>query len=578
MKIKRLLSVYIGITISASVVQAQSDLVTFTGLGRVYINSNALRGAGVEGDTTSKKRATNGYTLFDLGINVSPNENLKASVILRARNNFGGFYGDGSSLNIRQFRVEGLLGKILKYQIGDVDLGLTPYTLYNFEEIYHDYESDLFKIRRDIVAYENFNFGNRWRLQGLDAKTTLKFANVIDKLRLNAFGTRIKRANYATFEPDRLLYGGRAQVVQSKYFEVGGNVTGISDVAGTVRDSVMQFSNLVYTGDFKASYELEKVEFNVFGELGASNTSFKNEKQKYSASQDDYFYDGGARVKIKPAAWTVGVEASYREVGAQFLSPGAQTRRINDYAQSALFDKYNNLQYDRRQTLYDRYTNEGLYNQSIRAGLMNFLPEYNNITPYGTATPNRKGVTAKVSLKDEEKIIQIDGTYEMVTEVIGEGTPDLRDFTGIRGGLQLAANKLFKFKRSLVLTAGGRTEKTSRAGMLGVDLNSTLIDYGITVEVFKSFDLIGGYKALTAKGNEYLTYRDPYTGAPTGFNDYHVNSTENIVGAGARYRFNNRSFFTVNYQWLTYENKIVEGDNSRNYNLDELFFNYTLIF
>lgn len=578
MKIKRLLSVCIGITISASFTQAQSDLVTFTGLGRVYINSNALKGPGVQGDTTSSKRATNGYTLFDLGINVSPNEVLKASVILRARNNFGGFYGDGSSLNIRQFRVEGLLGKIVKYQIGDIDLGLTPYTLYNFEEIYHDYESDLFKIRRDIVAYENFNFGNKWRLQGLDAKTTLKFANGIDKLRLNAFGTRIKRANYATFEPDRLLYGGRVQVVQSKFFEIGGNVTGISDVAGTVRDSLLQFNNMVYTGDLKAAYELEKVEFNVFGELGASNTSFKNEKMKVNQSQDDFFYDGGARVKVKPAAWTVGVEASYREVGAQFSSPSAQTRRINDFAQSSLFTKYHNLEYDRRQTLYDRYTNEGLYNQSIRAGLMNFLPEYNNITPYGTATPNRKGLTAKVSLKDEEKILQLDGTYEMVTEVIGEGTTELRDFTGIRGGLQFAANKLLKFKRSLVLTAGGRTEKTARAGSLGVDLNSTLLDVGLTVEVLKSVDLIGGYKALNAKGNEYLTYRDPYTGAPTGFNDYHVNSSENIFGAGARYRFNNRAFFTVNYQVLQYKNAVVDGDDSRDYNLDELFFNYTLIF
>jgi hypothetical protein len=574
MKITKLLAISIGL-VASSTAYSQSDLVNFSGLGRVNVENDKITGEGVKNDTTSIKRATGGYTLFDLGINVSPNELVKASVILRARNTFGGFYGDGASLQIRQFRVEGLLGKIVKYQVGDIDLGLTPYTLHNFEEVYHDYESDLFKIRRDIVSYENFNFGNKWRLQGLDAKTTLKFAKIIDKLKLNAFGTRVKQGNFATNEPDRLLYGGRVHVIQSKYFEIAGNLTGLSDVAGTVRDSIFQYDNLVATTDLKGNYEIGKFEIKAFAELGSSNYSFKNIKKKKEFKYDDYFYDGGLGVLYKPNTFTIGLEGSYREVGALFSSPGAQTRRINDINQVELFKSYNNLSQIREATLFDRYTTEGLYNQSIRPVLGTFLPEYNNLTPYGAATPNRKGLTVKVNLKEKEKIVSADFATEMLTEVLGEGTKELRTFMGMRGGVLLNVNKLVKFKKSIVLSGGYRNEQTTRAGDAKVDLSSTIIDAGLTVEVLKGFDLIGGYKAISASGNEYTTTRNQDSGLSTGYLNRSINKNEGVVTGGFRYRFNNKTFFTVNYQKLAYRNEKIKGIN---YNIDQLFFNYTLVF
>lgn len=575
MKITKLLAISIGLLASSTISYAQSDLVNFTGLGRVYVTNDKLSGEGVNGDTTSKKRATNGYTLFDLGVNVSPNELVKASVILRAKNNFGGFYGDGSSLNIRQFRVEGNVSNKVKYQIGDIDLGLTPYTLHNFQEVYQDYEADVFKIRRDIVSYENFNFGNKWRLQGMDGKTTLKFGKFIDKLRINAFATRVKRANFAFNDPDRLFYGGRVQVVQSKYFEIGGNLTGMSDLAGTVRDTLFQYDNLVTTTDMKANYDFGKLELSLFAELGSSNYSYKRMKKNIEYKYDDYFYDGGLGAVYKPGNFIVGFQGSYREVGAQFSSPGAQTRRINDFAQSSLFDVYKNGAQVRTQTLFDRYSNEQLYNQSLKTVLMPYLPEYNNLTPYGSATPNRKGVTAKVTLKENERLIQADFTTEMLTEVLGEGTKELRSYTGMRGGLLLNANKLLKFKKAIVLSAGYRNENTTRAGDLKVDLKSTIIDAGLTIEVLKSFDLMAGYKSIDAKGNEFLAYRNQNSGLISDFYNYNVDVNEGIVSFGGRYRFNNRTFFTINYQQLAYQNEVRKGIN---YNIDQLFFNYTLVF
>lgn len=588
MKITKLLAISIGLVASGTA-YSQSDLVNFSGLGRVNVENDKITGEGVKNDTMSIKRATGGYTLFDLGVNVNPNELLKASVVLRARNTFGGFYGDGASLQIRQFRVEGLLGKIVKYQVGDIDLGLTPYTLHNFEEVYHDYESDLFKMRRDIVSYENFNFGNKWRLQGLDAKTTLKFAKFIDKLKLNAFGTRVKQGNFATNEPDRLLYGGRVHVIQSKYFEIAGNLTGLSDVAGTVRDSVFQYDNLVATTDIKGNYEIGKFEIKAFAELGSSNYSFKNIKKKKEYAYDDYFYDGGLGVAYKPSSFTVGLEGSYREVGALFSSPGAQTRRVNDVViindvnplantvndKNLLFPVYNNLTQVREQTMFDRYTNEGLYNQSIRPVLGAFLPEYNNLTPYGAATPNRKGLTVKLNLKEKEKIVAADFATEMLTEVLGEGTKELRTFMGMRGGVLVNVNKLVKFKKSIVISGGYRGEQTKRAGDASVDLSSTIIDGGLTVEVLKGFDLIGGYKSITASGNEFIANRNQDSGLTFAYLNRSIDKNEGVVTGGFRYRFNNKTFFTVNYQKLAYRNEKIKGIN---YNIDQLFFNYTLVF
>ena len=165
----------------------------------------------------------------------------------------------------------------------------------------------------------------------------------------------------------------------------------------------------------------------------------------------------------------------------------------------------------------------------------------------------------------------------MLSEILGEGTSELRSFTGLRGGVQINFDKILKFKKILALTAGYRTESTTRSDSLPVNLTSTIIDAGLTIEVLKNVDLMGGYKAFTGNGNEYVAYRNPYTGLITDFYNYQVNSTEDIISFGLRYRFSNRSFFTGNYQTITYKNNLETSVN-QNYNIGQLFLNYTLVF
>ena len=103
----------------------------FFGLGRAVVSNETL----VDTTSTDKNATTNGYTLFDLGVQMERGDVFRAHAILRVRNEFGGFYGDGVSFDFRELRIEGLISKKIKYEIGDLDVSLTPYTIHNFEPV-----------------------------------------------------------------------------------------------------------------------------------------------------------------------------------------------------------------------------------------------------------------------------------------------------------------------------------------------------------------------------------------------------------------------------------------------------------
>ena len=51
--------------------------------------------------------------------------------MFRIRNELGGFWGGGVSFNVRQLTLKGVAGNKVKYEVGDIDLKMTPYTLFN---------------------------------------------------------------------------------------------------------------------------------------------------------------------------------------------------------------------------------------------------------------------------------------------------------------------------------------------------------------------------------------------------------------------------------------------------------------
>lgn len=584
---------------------SNAQVVYWNGLGRALVTGSYLNGDVLQKysdnsdpanpinqrrDTTSARKSTDGYTIFDLGVNAQPNETLRASATLRLSNSFGGFYGDGSQFIFRQLRLDGIIGKKVKYEIGDIDLSLSKYTLFNSNEIYNDYESDILAQRRSVVEYENFNFGNKWRLQGAHLETSLRFTSGIEKVGLRFFATRNRRYT-PSVTPDRYMIGGRVDLVQSRSIQIGGNYVYLFDAAGTVTSPGLTNQNQVLTGDWKLNHFTDKVDYSFYGEAGKSYNTY-SVTEKDTIKTDDFFYDLGVSAKYKPLL--VKVFANYRNVGADFFSSGAQTRRINDFGYGGpngantlgLFDQLDNNKSQRGAeamggaTLLDYVSDQNLRNLNLKNILMAYNPAYNNITPYGQATANRKGLTFGASIGNDEKLVKADVVLDLLSEVATVGdsvTNKLRNFTGVKGGTMLNLHKLLRYEKNVILTLGARYEQTKRDGAAPVDLTSTLIDLGLTVEVVKHLDLIGGLKTINAKGNEFLYTRNVYNQIEKDqpYTNFNLDQSQLLYSFGARYRFSKNTYFTVNG---VSQNVKFDEASYRNYKINQIFFNYTMIF
>ncbi len=589
--------VLVAITAGTMIV-SQAQVVYWNGLGRAlvtgsYLNGNVLNAdtdAGQAKDLTSARKSTDGYTIFDLGVNAQPNETLRASATLRLQNSFGGFYGDGSQFIFRQTKLDGLISKKVFYEIGDIDLELSKYTLTNFSEIYNDYESDLLTERRSVVEYENFNHANKWRLQGAHVQTNLRFTHGIEKLGLRFFATRNRRYTQSV-TPDRFMIGGRAEIVQSRMFQLGGNYVYLFDAAGTVTSPGLTNQNQILTADWKVNHFTDKIDYSFYGETGFGTNKYSMNEMD-SVNTEDYFYDLGISVKYKPLL--LKVYANYRNVGADFFSSGAQTRRIYDYGYGSasgpnslsMFSELDNNTSQRADvsmngaTMLDYVSDQNLRNLNLQNTLMLFNPAYNNLTPYGQATANRKGLTFGSSIGNNEKLVKADVIVDLLSEVATMGdsvTNALRQFLGVKGGTMFNAHKLLRFEKQIVFTLGARYEKTTRDGSAPVNLESTLVDLGLSVEVVKQLYLLGGVKTIQAKGNEFIYTRNEYNQIETTnpFTNYDLNQSQMLYTFGARYKFSKNTYFTV----TGVSQNVKFADRAyRNYKINQVYFNYTMVF
>jgi hypothetical protein len=547
----------------------------FTGYGRALVGKSMYdKTSAFQQNDTSSKQALDGNFVFDLGANINPNEQLKANAVLRFYNAFGNFYGSGSLMEFRQVQIQGLLAKKVLYNIGDIDLGMTKYTLFNSSEpTSSEFEGEAFKIRRGIVSYENFNNGNKWRLQGIQAGTTIKFNKIIQDIGISAFGTRTIASNFLN-TPDRIFYGGTVKIKQSKYLEIGGNIAGISDVAGTVRDTLVFYKNTVLTGDYKISLSSRTFNFTTYGEVGRSfydlNVLASNERVKTF----DGFFDVGAGASHRYIP--VSLNVAYRLVGPDFSSPGAQTMRVLDYQNPSLLPEGGDSTgtFIRNQNVFDRMSDLNLYNRTLSTTLMYFNPIYNNSNPYGYATPNRKGFTIDLKYGNKDSVLYVNITTQLLSEVLGTGISDKRKFMLINPGATFNLNRLLGYRKLMAISGALRYEKTDGSEAASINFTSTMIDGSVAVETFKGLDVIGGIKYLTAKGNEFIFIRD-------GFNriyDYvpfTANVNQNVYSGGIRYRFTNYIFLAANVFLVDNVNKETP---LANYKMNQYFFSYVMRF
>ena len=542
---------------------AQNTKYSLNGLGRSIITNNSLGGNIVEENDNNQKYAVTGYNLFDLQSTLDVDSTFYAKAILRTRSPFGTAFGSKTTFEFRQFSMGGSL-EGFEYELGDIRVEMTPFTVYNSDLAETGYESVLFSDRKSILEYENFNLGNSWLLQGLAGQHAWDFGKD-NGIGIYAFTARTASTNEYT-EPDRLMSGGRLEYGVNKHIKIGINDVYMYDIAVNAAEYDQNIN--VLTGDFKYAKETDKSKLMLRAEGGFSSFTFSETATKTDSSYSDITVDVDVDYGMKKSKISLG--ADFRMVGAAFTSPAAQSRRFVPGANPLLFGTVNDQL--RTSTYFDQFTDEGVYNNKVSPVLMEYRQYFNSIAPYGKATPNRMVFGLNLASDTTSKNVDAGLSLNYGSELIGEGgadQEDLRTFLMAKGGANVHLGNLLGENRLIDINAGVRFENTSRAGLAEVALTSLLLDAGFALEILNKVDLLGGFKTFSANGNEFIANRDGFN-LINSFSDYTIDVNETIISAGLRLRFSKRQHFNVNYNMSA----LTDNDADKTIQINQLFVHY----
>lgn len=547
------------ILLSTSLMQiarAQDDKkVSFTGAARGLYYGDKLQQDSTIADSTTIPKLNSGHVMVDLGVNIRPNKNTEILGMVRVRNDYGGFWGSGVTFDVRQLCVKGVIGGIVKYQLGDFNYRMSRYTMWNYDQEAISRTPAIFQQQTDQLNYDHFyNNDNSWRQQGASAGFVLVFKKFVKELQVNAVTTRVRSADFAQTN-DRLFSGLNMQLVQSKYVELGMNYTNLYDVAETSKNN-STFRNPVLTGTVLVRYDKKGWETALNAEFGKSRTYFKNNTA--APDWNGKFLD--ATLSLGQTKSGLKLSATTKYVDAAFRSPGAQTKRIDFNQLPTAYSRITNSQSVRPLTMLDLMRETSFYNLQLRPYLMTFSPAYDNITPYGDATPNRQGMILKLNYAKSSVPVTAEFAYASLQEIRGEGTLNPRKFSRTMLTVNTRIDEFFKsYKKIIQFSLSYRDDKTTRDGeelVRGVDLKTNALSAGLEVEVLKAFDLLFGYQSIQYKGFDYTAVRDNYS-TIFNFNEYSVDGEESMLAYGARYRFSEKS--SISAQMNRFKNKNAAG-------------------
>ncbi len=526
-------------------------------------------------DTINAPRANYGHTLLDLGFSIFPNNNTEIISSFRIRNELGGFWGGGVSFNVRQLTLNGVAGNKVKYNLGDIDVKMTPYTLYNFQEEGIVNEAEIFALRRQVVHYDMFYLpNNTWRMQGGQVAFGLKFNKVLQALEFKGFITRQRPTDGITI-PERLFGGGTTTWKQNDQLQFSYNSISLFDLTRTINDSI-RYKNHVQTLSAKyRSKSQHNFQWGVDAEGGTSNVNYINYTNPAAPDlQNDWFYDAAFVFEYKKSK--IVTKLGYKDVGADFFSPGAQTKRVDFTKFPGVFQQYTNNAVGRAINLTDIINHNAGYSYQLSDRLMAYNVAYDNINPYGIATPNRRGayfnLEQKDSLKFKHSFIQIAQLFESR----GMGTNVKKSFTSLAGGMDIALHDFFAWKREIIFNFGIRYDRTNRGGeeYEKIKLASTLIDLGLSVRLVGKLDLLLGAKYFKAAGNEFVNIRNAFN-TITDLTTISMDFTETTLAGGFRYKFSEKNQLLLNYQLHQIKDNKPLGIN---YGISQFNILYTLSF
>ncbi|MFZ4784952.1 MAG: hypothetical protein ACOYLH_05695 [Flavobacteriales bacterium] len=522
-------------------------------------------------DSVTIPRLNSGHVLVDLGLNIRPVKTMEIQAMLRVRNDYGGFWGSGVTFDIRQLYVKGVIGGIVRYQLGDINYKMTRYTMWNYNQELSEYSPAVFGMQTDLVNYDHFyNKDNSWRQQGGAAEFGLVFSKYVKELQFHAVTSRMRMSDNSSVN-DRMFSGFNIELVQSDYVKVGYNWANVYDISGTSRNNNL-LRNPVGTITAKVNVPVKQFEIFADAEAGRSKSWWTSDS--LAPEWNGEFFDGqlGARQKD----WGLTVSARFKRVDFEFRSAGSQTKRIDFSTLPTAYQRITNDQVYRNISMLDLMRESSLYNLQLSNGLGAYNPKYDNITPYGEATPNRMGSVYAIEYAPKKWPVKLNLEQSMLTEVRGQGTTEVKSFT--RTNIRLAFEKtefLKSWKNRVFVGASYRMDQTSRGAgeyYRAVDLASNVMSIGAEIEVFKQFDVLLGYQSVAYSGFDFEARKNAY-GETFNFAEYTVDGNESMRAIGLRYRFNDRAFLNAQYSAFQLEDEYATG-----YRVDQIMLLYQMNF
>ncbi|MBP5725210.1 MAG: hypothetical protein J6X18_16755 [Bacteroidales bacterium] len=575
----------IGLAISGLLVQAQTanPKIQFNGMARGDMSHNWLS----SDDTTNVDQSLGGAALIDLHLDIRPSDAVRISSTLRVKNAIGGFWGQGASLELREISIKGVAAKRIKYRFGDIDSKMTPYTLWNYYGECDNNEAEVFRFIREIRHQENFNYGHYWRNQGGDLSWRLGFDKGIESIDFNTFAMRNRSLDDGK-TPDRLQAGGTMKFHITNSSQIGFNYINLFDLPKTVSKTYYEkYTNGVGTTDF--GFFIGRI--HAFGELGFSTINYVDTADTKTVNTKGNFFEVGLEyglVGTHPYLHhelpQLSARVSFRRVNQNFFSAGAQSKRINYTSDVNVLPVVGTNSYNRTIALLDLLTDDAIYNQAISYGLMDYEMIFNNVTPYGKATPNRQGFDVALTYNAVDSTFDTDVEIQLLQDVAGQGSEKKKNYLLAQWKGNVYFDKIFGWNKSVSVTAGyqfasasrdeDRVYKMSKELVKPVDLHSHTIDLGASVEVLNRVDVLVGTKMLFYKGTDYKAILN-------GFNEtvkYQCETydgSQMLTAAGLRYRFNDNISLTLQYDRFNLKDK---NDDGNSYKINQAFLLFNILF
>jgi hypothetical protein len=553
--------------LSPILVQSQvKSKLWYDGNSRVIFDRDALEGTLKDIDTVSTRSNGGGSTVLDLGFHFTPVDDIEIFSEIRLKNDFGGMWGNKSVVELRRLSAKGIVNNKIAFSIGDIYLKQTKFTLYNYEQELSQYEPSVFKFYRDYVNYENYYQSNYHRLQGLQTNFSYNMYNFIEQLDFDAFTARVRGVEWLG-KPELLMLGGSAIVRLSNKINLGSHYVNTFEVLSSSNGTVAYYNPVLNT-QISYSGSVNDNPYKMLLEGGFSKRGWDGDSLAPEVKGN--FIKASLHSKRIKGELDLG----FRYVDSDFRSMGAQTRRIQYNNSTTTYPYYSNNYTQRKVSLLDVMSDPNVYNKNLSTSLMSYNPMYSSVTPYGDATPNRIGFTAKISNMNITDFFSTNIQTQYFSEVIGQGTTQKRMLNKSALQSMLLLNKLLSTKKSLILEGSMNLETVNRAGedFEKIDFTSILYSGSISYELIKNFKIIAGAKVFYAEGNEFIADRDKYD----QINDYsnHIyDSKETILIAGLQHHFTEDIYFTMQYNQFNVLDKTNTYDE---FSLGRLIFMFNM--